>query len=293
MDFTAPERNYYMHRLDGLEEGWVRSDWKNRTATYTNLAPGDYTFRVKASNRDGVLSSYERTLQITVLPPPWKTWWAYSLYGLTLAVLLIAARRSIINQERLNSRLRLEHFQLEKAREMDRAKSIFFTNISHEFRTPLTLIQGPVQMLREQLAGNRKAKEKLDLIDGNTTQLLRLVNQLLDLARLESGKAEIENLDTDLDVFLGSVVNSFKSQALQKDIKIVINPPVEAHSILLDKPKVETILINLIGNAIKFTPPGGVVSVSATVEPANSNAEQDRLRVIVSDTGIGIPQEMK
>jgi signal transduction histidine kinase/DNA-binding response OmpR family regulator/ligand-binding sensor domain-containing protein len=293
MDFTAPERNYYMHRLDGLEEGWVRSDWKNRTATYTNLAPGDYTFRVKASNRDGVLSSYERTLQITVLPPPWKTWWAYSLYGLTLAVLLIAARRSIINQERLNSRLRLEHFQLEKAREMDRAKSIFFTNISHEFRTPLTLIQGPVQMLREQLAGNRKAKEKLDLIDGNTTQLLRLVNQLLDLARLESGKAEIENLDTDLDVFLGSVVNSFKSQALQKDIKIVINPPVEAHSILLDKPKVETILINLIGNAIKFTPPGGVVSVSATVEPANSNAEQDRLRVIVSDTGIGIPQEMQ
>jgi signal transduction histidine kinase len=187
LDHTAPERNLYSYQLVNFDKDSVLTDWKNRTATYTNLRPGDYTFIVKATNRDGIWNDHQTELIIHVLPPLWKTWWAYSLYGIAIAGLLFLARRNIITQERLASKLALEHVELEKVQEIDRAKTNFFANISHEFRTPLTLIQGPVQNLMDEFKNDAKVKGQLNLVHQNSERLLRLVNQIL------AGSSRIRN----------------------------------------------------------------------------------------------------
>jgi hypothetical protein len=165
MEMTSPQKNLYRHKLEGYDPDWIETDFRNRTATYTNLPAGEYTFKVRASNRHGVWSENERTLKVKILPPPWRSSWAYTGYGLLVIGLLILARRNIVQRERLKSNLKLakveqekEHFELEKAIEVDKVKSTFFANISHEFRTPLTLIKGPVQNLLEQFADHPNVK---------------------------------------------------------------------------------------------------------------------------------------
>jgi ligand-binding sensor domain-containing protein len=214
MQMTAPEKNRYRHKLEGYDKDWIETDYKNRTATYTNLPSGTYTFRVKASNHHGVWSDNERTLKVIILPPPWRTWWAYSGYGLLVAGLLVWARRNIVKQERLSASLQLakveqekEHFELEKAKEVDRVKTSFFTNISHEFRTPLTLIKGPVQDLLEKYTTDPKTQEKLKLVQRNSDLLLKLINQLLDLAKLESGSLKVEKTEGDVFSFVRAIAS--------------------------------------------------------------------------------------
>jgi signal transduction histidine kinase/DNA-binding response OmpR family regulator len=297
LEFTSPERNRYRHKLEGYDEGWIESDYKNRIATYTNLPFGEYTFRVKASNHHGLWSGNESSLKIIVLPPPWRTWWAYTGYGLTVAGLLVWARRNIVQRERLKASLQLEqverekeHFELEKAKEVDKLKTSFFTNISHEFRTPLTLIKGPVQTLLEEFADNAKVQERLKLVHRNSDLLLKLINQLMDLAKLESGTMKIEKSKGNINTFINAIASSFQSFAGQKQISIHIEVPSTSYEAIFDKDKLETILINLINNAIKFTPAGGSVTVQAEVSQPPVTSHQ-QLILKVKDTGIGIPPE--
>ncbi len=298
LELTAPEKNLYAYKLEGFNKEWVYTDAKNRMATYTNLDPGHYTFKVKASSRDGVWSDHETTLKIHVLPPPWRTWWAYTGYSFMIAGLLLLARKSVVQRERLKSNLKLakveqerEHFELEKAKEVDKVKSAFFTNISHEFRTPLTLIKGPVATLLEEYANNPRTKEQLKLVERNSDLLLKLINQLLDLAKLESGTLTVDKTEGDMNSFLLAIANSFSSMALQKNIGLTIEPPSSRYLALFDKDKLETILINLVNNAIKFTPPGGNVNVRFLWETLTQNS--NRLTISVADTGIGIPADQQ
>lgn len=217
-------------------------------------------------------------------PPWWKTPLAYGSYALIALGLLLAARRVIVREERLKADLRLEHLNFEKAKEVDRIKTSFFTNISHEFRTPLTLISGPVQELMEKYADDPRTQAKLKQIKRNSELLLRLINQLLDLARLEAGTLKLENSEGDIYTFVRSIARSFESFAQQKDISLFVEAPGIVHSITFDKNKVETIIINLVNNAIKFTPSGGSVRINAL-------AEESKLRLSIKDTGIGIPKE--
>ena len=273
MELTAPEKNIYRHQLGGFDKDWIETNYKNRTASYTNLDAGTYILRVKASNHHGVWSEEERALKVIVLPPPWRTWWAYTGYGIVFIGLLYAGRKSIVQRERLKSNLKLakveqekEHFELEKAIEVDKVKSTFFANISHEFRTPLTLIKGPVQNLLEQFADHPNVKEQLKLVQRNSDLLLKLINQLLDLAKLESGNLTVEKSDNDLNSFLTAVINSFSSLAFQKDIALEMKLGSVRYQVSFDKDKLETILINLINNAIKFTPAGGSVTVTTAIK---------------------------
>jgi signal transduction histidine kinase/DNA-binding response OmpR family regulator/ligand-binding sensor domain-containing protein len=300
MDMTAPEKNQYKYILEGFNETWVNTDWNNRKATYTNLNPGNYTFKIMASNRDGVWSDRVTSINITVLPPPWNTWWAYSIYAAIIVGILFVARRSILKEERLKASLRIDQIELEKkeialqkAQEVDRLKSAFFTNISHEFRTPLTLIQGPVQMLLEKFSADPKVKHQLMLIQNNTHLLLKLINQLLELARLESGNLTVENEQTDLNLFLKSILDHFESEARQKDMVLELQLPPEFYDLSFDKGKVETILINLLGNSMKFTPANGRVTLRANLlMPVHeNNGTPPLLNISVADTGIGIPAE--
>jgi signal transduction histidine kinase/DNA-binding response OmpR family regulator/ligand-binding sensor domain-containing protein len=293
MQLTAPSKNLYRHMLDGYDKSWIETDYKNRTATYTNLPSGTYTFRVKASNHHGVWSDNERTLKVIILPPPWRTWWAYSGYGLMVAGLLVWARKNIVQRERLKSSLALakveqekEHFELEKAKEVDKVKTSFFTNISHEFRTPLTLIKGPVQNILDRYKDDPKLQEQLKLVQRNSDLLLKLINQLLDLAKLESGSLKVEKTEGDVFSFVRAIASSFESFARQKNVSIQVNVPEGSCDALFDKDKVETILINLINNAVKFTPSGGSVIITASLSP---NAQG--LVFSVRDTGIGIPPD--
>jgi signal transduction histidine kinase/DNA-binding response OmpR family regulator len=297
MDHVAPDKTAYTYRLDGFDDDWITAAPGERSVTYTNLDPGSYQFRVRAGE-----NGKERTLAITILPPPWRTWWAYAGYWALGAGLLVLARRTIVQRERLKSNLKLakleqekEHFELEKAKEVDRVKTSFFTNISHEFRTPLTLIKGPVDTMLERYKDDPEAVNRLKLVKRNSDVLLKLINQLLDLAKLESGTLKVEKTDGQVYSFIKGVAGSFESMARQKGIELNVHVPGEPCAARFDKDKVETILINLINNAIKFTPSGGEVKVSASVEWEVTTAEAQRRRVAlvltVSDTGIGIPPE--
>ena len=299
MQLSSPKKELYKYKLDGFDANWIETDWKDRTATYTNLDPGDYLFRVKATNHDGMWSENERTLKVIILPPPWRTWWAYTGYSLFVVGLLFAARRTIVQRERLKSNLQLakveqekEHIELEKAQEVDRVKTSFFTNISHEFRTPLTLIKGPVQNIIEQFVSGQKEIDKqkvvdqLKLVQRNSDHLLKLINQLLDLAKLESGSLKIEKSEGDLFSFIRALASSFESFARQKNVSIHVDVPTDSCTALFDKDKLETILINLVNNAIKFTSSHGDVNVKARLE-------NDQLILSVIDTGIGIPEDQQ
>jgi signal transduction histidine kinase/DNA-binding response OmpR family regulator len=283
MQMTSPEKNRYRHKLEGFDPDWIETDAATRTATYTNLDPGTYEFKVAASNHHGVWNNNERTLYVVILPPPWRTWWAYSGYSFLVAGLLVWARRNIVQRERLKSNLKLEHIELEKAKEVDRVKTSFFANISHEFRTPLTLIKGPVQDVLEKYQNDELVQGKLKLVQRNSDLLLKLINQLLDLSKLEAGTLKVEKSDADLFGFIRSVSSSFESLARQKGVDLKIDIPASLPA-SFDKDKVETIIINLVNNAIKFTQAGGTVTVTCSIK-------DDILTFEVADTGIGIPVE--
>ena len=295
MDLTTPEKNIYKFKLDEFDKNWITTDWKNRTATYTNLIPGRYIFRIKATNRDGVWSDHETTLSIIVLPPPWKTWWAYTLYTLLFLTLLYAARRNIIQRERLASKLKLEHLELEKTQEVDRLRSTFFTNISHEFRTPLTLIQGPAQNMIDKLKNEKQLKStdalpQLDLILVNSNRLLRLVNQVLELSKLESGGLKKEFSEEDIFAFLKMVIGHFSLLSVQKRISLNALFPDQLVISRFDKDKLEKILSNLIFNALKFTRDNGSIIITVRIQ-AGSQENNYLLLIDVKDNGVGIPED--
>ena len=298
LSYYNPSKNQYRYKLEGVDKDWVNSG-SRRYVGYTNIDPGTYTFRVKGTNNDGVWNEEGTSITIIIKPPWWNTWWAYTGYALLAVGMLAGARRAIIQRERLKSNLKLEqlerekeHVQLEKAQEVDKAKTAFFTNISHEFRTPLTLIKGPTQNLLEEFSNKPKVREQLEVVQHNADLLLKLINQLLDLAKLETGNLRIKNTEGDLTSFLDVIVNSFASAASYKGIDLIIKQPdIRCHA-RFDKDKLEVIVINLIGNALKFTPAHGQVGFSANIEK-NSSPGDDRLIITVSDNGIGIPADQQ
>jgi ligand-binding sensor domain-containing protein len=191
LDFRVPQKNKYAYKMEGVDPDWVYTDASRRFVTYTQLDPGEYIFRAKGSNNDGIWNEAGTSLKIIILPPWWKTIWAYLIYVIAIGILLYAVRQYDLKRQKLKHQLELEHVHSEKLEEVDRIKSRFFANISHEFRTPLTLILGPAeQMLLGKFKGN--LKEQYKIIIRNAKRLLQLINQLLDLSRLEAGKLKLQ-----------------------------------------------------------------------------------------------------
>ena len=282
LDFTQPSKNQYAYQLEGFDKHWTYSGTR-RFVTYTNINPGTYTFRAKGSNNEGIWNEEGTSLVITILPPPWKTWWAYTLYGLTFVGLLYLGRRSVVNRERLKAQVAIEQTEKQTLRELDHLKTKFFSNITHEFRTPLTLIQGPANELYEQ-EKNPESKKLLNLIRNNSNRLLKLINQLLDLAKLDAREMKLNRETVSLKSLLQVVVSQFTSLAESKKIKYEYHVPDDIPQVLADAEKIETMLTNLIANAIKFTEAGGRVGV-------NAFWKKESLILRVSDSGRGIPPE--
>ena len=284
LDFRNPVRNQYAYFLDGFDKEWTYTDAKNRYATYTNLDPGEYVFRVIGSNNDGLWNKEGNSIAIFINPPWWSTWWAYMLYGAVLVLLVVSMRGYDLRRQRLKHQLELEHEHAEKLQEVDRMKSHFFANISHEFRTPLTLILGPAERIISECP-NESLTRQANMIKKNANRLLGLINQLLELSKLESGKLKFSASRNNICSFVKGIAMSFESIAESKDIVLKVILEKEEIPVYFDKEKMEQIIINVISNAFKFTHEGGKISVRVK---ENENYTAD---ITVRDTGIGIPQK--
>uniref|UniRef100_UPI00359320FA hybrid sensor histidine kinase/response regulator n=1 Tax=Aquiflexum sp. TaxID=1872584 RepID=UPI00359320FA len=288
LSFVNAHNNRYAYYLENFDQDWIYSD-DRRFVSYTNLRPGDYIFRVKASNYDGVWTESGINLALTILPPWWQTWWAYLLFFMVTAVVLYLMRKSIIYWERINSDLKLQQNEAEKMYELDQAKSAFFANISHEFRTPLTLISGTVDTLKKRDGNSSLRREAYELIERNASKLLGLIHKLLELSKLESGKLTVEPKPGNITDFLESLIGSFISLFESREIYFQTVLPEEGIYAFFDTPKLEMIFSNLLSNAYKFTPEGGEVSFLADVGTEGEGSL--KLTVEVRDTGIGIPKD--
>jgi signal transduction histidine kinase/ligand-binding sensor domain-containing protein/DNA-binding NarL/FixJ family response regulator len=285
LDFTSPSENEYAYKMVGFDNDWVYAN-SRRSATYTNLDPGVYTFRVKASNNDGVWNDQGTSIEVVILSPPWRTWWAYSLYSIVGIGVLLIARREIIKRERLRSEIKLKHIEAEKYHELDTLKSRFFANISHEFRTPLTLLLGPIEK-RLSRATEPSDKKELSIMHSNASALLTLVNQLLDLSRLESGSLKLQCRQLNLNKLIERVSSQFASMADSRNITFQIEA-TEDVDLFVDAEKVEKIIINLLSNAFKFTSTNGSIQLIISKRKADRQFPSGSAAIIVKDTGIGI-----
>lgn len=294
--------------LEGYDEKW--SPWsESPQKNYTNLDPGQYHFRVKAMNSYQFISR-EGTYSFKVLPPWYWTWWAYVIYTALLIIsmaLLVRWRSAKLHKETIrlegiikkrtgeiqDKNKQLEE-QSEKLKEMDRVKSRFFANISHEFRTPLTLIMGPLeQMLGENDALDKpnvdspvNRKRKLTLMLRNSQRLLHLINQLLDLSKLESGTLTLQASPQPVVPFVKGVVESFELAARQKELSLIFKEAVADLTLYFDSDLLEEVLCNLLGNALKFTPAGGEVGIEISC-----STDSKLLNISIKDNGPGIPRE--
>ncbi len=283
LDFSAPQKNRFAYRLAGLSDSWIESDGV-RTATYTNVPPGRYTFQVKASNNDGIWNERGASLTVLIAPPWWRTWWAYSFFGLVLATSLGLIWRHELHRIRLQSRLEVERLNSRKLRELDHARSRFFANVSHEFRTPLTLTLGPLDDLRAGLHGSLSPamREQVELARRSAGRVLDLIDQILQLARLEAGRMPLRARRLDLCQIARDIGQAFAPLAERESLVLDVRTPGLPVTLYADPAHLEKVLSNLLSNALKFTPAGGAVRVTVEAGPETA-------RVMVRDSGPGIP----
>jgi signal transduction histidine kinase/ligand-binding sensor domain-containing protein/DNA-binding response OmpR family regulator len=283
LNYSNPEKNQYAYKLEGFNNDWLTTDGSHRTVTYTNLDPGKYTFRVKASNGDGVWNEQGTALMVTILPPFWRTIPAFIIYALLAGAILFAARRLTIQRAHMRFQLAQQKKEAERIHELDLLKLKFFTNVSHEFRTPLSLIMAPVEKMLKQ-THEPEQKKQYQLIYRNARRLLALVNQLLDFRKLEMRELRLYPSLGDIVSFVKEVSHSFTDMAGAKHINFNFTTDIQSLQISFDPDKLERILFNLLSNAFKFTPEHGNIQVIVSMQ-------SQYVSIQVKDSGIGIPAE--
>ena len=296
LNYTAPEQNQYEYKLEGFDRDWINIG-NASTVSYTNISPGNYVFRVRASNNNGVWNTQGASIKINVQPPFWRTIYAYLLYALIIIAALTYFRHRSIEKIRRKYILEQERFHAEQERkeaerihELDQLKLKFLTNLSHEFRTPISLILGPVDSLIKE-EKNNAFKVQLNMIKRNGKRLLNLVNQLLDFRKMEEQELKLQVKEGDLIFFAKDVFDSFQDLSERKKISFSFTCSIEKFNTLFDHDKVERILFNLLSNAFKFTFEGG--SIFFEIEKRNSTTtdQVEWIAMKIQDSGIGIPPD--
>lgn len=278
LNFRLQDRVSYMYRLDGYESDWnVTNDFNN--VYYSKVPHGRYTFRVKAFVDSPDSASAEISLPIHIATPPWVSWWAIMLYLLVAGGLMWFIGRLYVRMAKIRNEARIEQ-------DMTEMKLKFFTNISHELRTPLTLIMGGIEEVKRHTTLPERAENSLNLSHKNAKRMLTLINQLLDFRKVVKNKMELKVELVDVVRLAGEVVEDFRDSAAEKEIELLLSVSNNHIMVWCDPERIESLLYNLISNALKFTKNGGRV----TIEVSRKEGEK-HTTISVSDTGIGIPKE--
>jgi signal transduction histidine kinase/DNA-binding response OmpR family regulator/streptogramin lyase len=287
LDFAHGARDKYAYMLEGFNSDWLYANGNQRRATYTNLGPGKYTFKVKVLGRDGLWSDVKK-LRINIEPPFWRTPVAYIIYVLCAAGLLLLWRRITLERMHMRFEVQQQRREAERAHTIEQLKTKFFTNVSHEFRTPLSLIISPLDRIIKQ-ATDEDQKNQLNLVQRNAKRLLNLVNQLLDFRKMEVQEIKLHPSIGDIILFIQDISHSFMDIAEKKKIRFSFSTNVDSLEIYFDKDKIEKILFNLLSNAFKYTHDNGMVNLHLIYNPAVDH--DGTLAIEVKDTGIGIPAD--
>jgi signal transduction histidine kinase/DNA-binding response OmpR family regulator len=284
LDFRAPDQNKYRYQLEGIDDVWTESGAR-RSVTYSHLPAGTYIFKVQGSNTLGIWNDKIAQLTIHILPPWWATWWAYLIYLCLIGYALRWYYLHKLNKNKVEAQLIYEQKESNRIKELDKIKTHLYTNITHEFRTPLTVILGMVQHIRK--SANDHLDSGLDMIERNGNNLLRLVNEMLDLSKLEAGKMELNLSQGDVINFIRYIVESFHSVAESQDKKMHYLSSLDNMYVKYDEEKIRQIISNLLSNALKFTSKKGDIYISISTD------NQNELCIKVKDTGKGIPESQQ
>ncbi|WP_394772855.1 two-component regulator propeller domain-containing protein [Flavobacterium sp.] len=289
IDFSIPnyirsKNNEYSYRLVGLENNWTTT--KNTEAIFAIQNPGTYTFEVRGSNNDGVWNKVPTTLTVIVNPAPWRSIWAFLLYAIIIGLGLYGLIWIMKSKARLKQKLELEYLETKRIEENNRAKLDFFTNISHEFRTPLTLILGPLQQILANYNGTNEMYKKLLVIEGSANHLLSLINRLMDFRKLENHQVMLESAEGNIVKFTKEIFLSFIEYAKDGGYTYTFESSEEEIPVYFDRYKLERVFYNLISNAFRYTPKGGNIHLKISHDNEN-------LFIAVEDSGAGIAEEHK
>lgn len=279
LDYSDVRNVKYTYRLEGFDQAWSKPS-STPWAAYQKLPAGKYVLHVKACTSDGTWGK-ESTLVIRVKPPFYLTSWAIMIYVLLVLGVIILVVKFVHDKNVLRNRIRLEQ-------ELTRYKLVFFTNIAHEFRTPLTLMQGSLEKEKRIMKANRwqtELEKTIRVMDKSVQRMLRLIDQLLEFRKMQAGKLKLSLQETDAVMFVKSICRMFDDAAESKEIAYSFESSEPAHAMFLDQQMIDKVVFNLLSNAFKYTPAKGTISVSLSFT--------DVMTIRVADTGVGIPQEKR
>lgn len=279
LDYSDVRNVKYTYRLEGFDQAWSQPS-STPWAAYQKLPAGKYLLHVKACTSDGTWGK-ESTLVIRIKPPFYLTYWAIMIYVLLVLGVIILVVKFVHDKNVLRNRIRLEQ-------ELTRYKLVFFTNIAHEFRTPLTLMQGSLEKEKRIMKANRwqtELEKTIRVMDKSVQRMLRLIDQLLEFRKMQAGKLKLSLQETDAVMFVKAICRMFDDAAESKEIAYSLESSEPAHAMFLDQQMIDKVVFNLLSNAFKYTPAKGTISVSLSFT--------DVLTIRVADTGVGIPQEKR
>ena len=302
LHFAVPKKNKYKYRLIGFNDQWQEVSSQTRSVTYTNLDYGHYVFNVKASNNDGKWNETPTSLNLNVLPPPWKTIWAYAFYFILIILLLLIFRKYSLIGVKEKNRLQIEHLERTKLDELSKLKIQFFTNMSHELRTPLTLINSPLEDLLSYKKTDNYVRQQLNLMHRNISRLLQMVNQLLDFRKIDSGQLKFKVSEINLIDLINDIYISFSQHAKIRNINFHFMHQDEKIQLWVDKEKITTLIYNILSNAFKFSPDKSSIVIEISVAETSksfinplryffikrTNKFTEYAEILIRDNGIGI-----
>jgi len=291
LDCTCPEENHYKYTLEGLHENWLSAGSK-RLVSFRELDYGNYTFRVKGSNNGGIWNESGESLKFIIQTPIWLKLWAIIGYFTILFALIFSLVRIIYSRIKIKDQLKFEHQELSRQMELSHLKSTFYTNVSHDLKTPLTLIVGPIEKWLHNI-NNEDLKNDLKMIQKNSNRMLGLINQLFDLARIDSNEMTLHTQPVNIIPILKDLVVSFSSMAEEKEINLSFTASHNSIILNIDLNKFDNIITNLLHNAFKHTATNGKIAVSVFLKHPEDDAKitNPDVNIIVRDTGEGIPAD--
>ena len=302
-NYIDPDKNHFKYRLLNFDENWVETDI-NGPAIFTNVPSGSYTFEVLASNNDDIWNEIPTTVQIKIAQPFWTRWYASMVYFLFTLILILFVRKQTKNRQKLKNQIQIEKIKNESEESLHQIKLQFFTNITHEFRTPLTLILGPVKRLLNNFEKTDPVFSQLNLIKNNSERLLRLINQILDFRKIEAGKLKLSLINSDIVSFTKNIFDCFTEHAKHRSFIYNFKSDIQSLRMDFDPEKLDKIIFNILSNAFKYCADDSTVEIKikynskTDIEFINYNEFtigdpniKNFVEISISDTGVGISKE--